>query len=221
MRRLVSAGLALICAAAPALAQETGTLITRRPASVEFDTREGARNTMRQFGDCTVARSRISAKRLIDSPADSPEYERRVKFITKEECLGAGTLVFPFTVLRGALFEALYRNEFGRSGPADFAATPAFDYRGGYSGALSPLAASTVAIGRFGDCVARADGAAARDMLLSQPETTDEKAALKRIKPKLSGCVVQGQTTKFSPSMLRSAIAEGMYRLSTSGQTSG
>jgi hypothetical protein len=121
----------------------------------------------------------------------------------------------PFSVMRGALFEAAYDHSFGKSGPVDFQAVPAIDYLSPYqSQKISSDDANMIALAQFGDCVVRGDGSNARKLLKTEPESAAETATISALTPKFAGCIPSGRTITFSRSVARGAIAEGLYRLS-------
>lgn len=198
---------------------ETGTLINRRPASVHGTSKRDARNTTRQFGQCVVQRSPVASLKLVNAAYGGPEYQNLIKNVYAEECLGGGELTMPQKLARSAVFEGLYLERFGRNGPVDFSKSAPIDYAAAYTSPVHEAAGEIVALGRFGDCVARADGVNAKAFILSMPETSAEGQAIAALKPKLGPCVPNGLKITFSRSVLRGAIAEGLYRLSVAPMT--
>ena len=197
-----------------ASAQEMGTLLTHRPASVNGTTKIDARRTMREFGTCSVARAPGSAERFVGLPVDSPDAARFLPSVASPDCLGDGELHIPRPIIRGSLFEALYVRRFHRSGPVTFAGAAPIDYAAGYSPPYSPAAANAIGMGQLGDCVVRADGEDAKTLILAIPATAEEDGAIAGLTAHLGPCVVKGQRITFSRSIIRAAIAEGLYRLS-------
>jgi hypothetical protein len=74
------------------------------------------------------------------------------------------------------------------------------------SAALAPLI--------FGECVARSDPANVHKMLLSQPGSPQEAAAMDALRPVLADCVVQGVQFTIGSTDLRQSLALIYYRLS-------
>jgi hypothetical protein len=72
---------------------------------------------------------------------------------------------------------------------------------------------------QFGECVSRARAEEVRQLLAAPPETPLESRAITLLSPSLSGCVPKGQDFRFSKTVLRGALAEGMYRLSKAAET--
>lgn len=222
MRRI----LLLFAAALPALAamtaklsaqasgsMETGSLITNHPAGGYGTIGKDARLISRRFVECTLRRGRRSAELYLAAPIGSADQARLQRQVLVDDCLGAGELSLPTDVIRGALFEQLYLLEYRAAPPTDLSTVPAIDYTVGYSAPLTARAINGIALAQFDDCVARADAGHARDLLISLPDSTGETAAVGGLMSHLARCIPQGRTIHFSRSVLRAAIAEGLYRL--------
>lgn len=220
-------GLALAAAAGSAWAQETGTLITHKSAEIDGRGRDAARATMEAFAACTVSRFTGRALALTDVPVDSPRYERLFRNMYDgydEVCLSGiegGTLSFSSALYRGALFQALYEREFKRNGPTDFSAVTDTGYRGLYSTPLSAEARTAIALEQFGECVSRADPSGVQKLLRQRAGSSDEDDAINALRPKFAACIPKDQTIRFSPSILKGAVAEGLYRLSKAARAAG
>jgi len=211
---------ALLCAgfAAPARAQDD----EKRAASRKESTR-----MMLQFAECTARNRKMKPqvdRFLAMSPAD-PEFGVLGGKFAKDRCVppAMGTVEMRFDTLlfRYGLFEARYRLEFGK-GPApvidglppldvesEFTAA-GFDPRGG-----STLPPVVVFLRQLGDCTIRRNVGAAHAMIIAQPYSKEETAALEGVMPALGLCMPEGQTMKFSRPMLRGAIAEALYKAAT------
>jgi len=199
---------------APGATSETGTLITRRPASTFGRTTTDARRTTRQFGTCVIARSPKLAQQVVEAPVVTPNYSKMLNRLAADDCLGEGELRVPWLLMRTALFEALYVDQFGRGGPTDFKAVPSINHLAGYTGEIPGWAGNVIALARFGECLSRADPANARALLMNLPGSASENQSFAALTPRLGGCVLKGEKLTFSRSVIRGAVAEGMYRLS-------
>lgn len=201
-----------------ATAQETGTLITRPSAEIDGRGPDRARRTMERFMACLVARHSGRAKAVTDLPIDSQQYQRTIRSMYEsidDECLsGGGQLSFSENLFRGGLFQALYEREFGDSGPTDFSAVTNTGYRQLYPEELSAEARAAIALEQFGECVSRADANGVRSFLRQSPGSAGEDQAIAGLRPKFAACIPQNNTIRFSPSVLKGAVAEGLYRLS-------
>lgn len=197
---------------------ETGSLITNRPAGGATTGKKDARSISRHFAACTIRRGRGSAERYLATPVGAPGWERLQHLVLVDECLGTGELRLPFEVIRGALFEQLYLTDYKADPVADLTAVAPIDYAAGYSSPVSVQVGNAIALGQFGDCVARADSAGARNLLTSLPDSSGETAAVHRLMPRLGACIPAGRKITFSKSVLRAAVAEGLYRLTRAAE---
>ena len=217
---LAFAGLAAVVPAAaaaqsqPGGSSETGTMINRRSAQIHGESKADARLTSKRFGECSVARAPVAAMQLVDTPVDSPDYDRLVRRVIVDECLSVGELTLPHLVIRGALFEALYAKDFGRQAKTSLKAVPTYDYSSGYSRPFSGNAQNVIGLAGVGDCVARTSPIAAHELITSLPGSGIEDRAFATVARILPGCIPPKQTFKFSRSVVRASVAEAMYRLS-------
>lgn len=191
---------------------DTGSLIRRaRPASV--DSSAAAREASRQFAVCSVALKPESAARLMAMPMTAPEWPRLMNRLATDDCIAKGELSLPVVLFRSSLYEAFYAKEFRDTPAGDLKAAAPIDYTAGYSSPLPDEASNIIALAQMGDCVARAETAASHRLLISNPGTTSEAEAFSAIIPRLSGCVPEGQTVRFSKPVVKGAVAEALYRL--------
>lgn len=197
---------------------ETGSLITNRPAGGATTGRNDARSISRHFAACTIRRGRSSAERYLATPIGSAGFERLQHQVIVDDCLGTGELRLPIEVIRGALFEQLYLTDYRSVPSADLAAVPPIDYAAGYTSPVSAFVGNTIALGQFGDCVGRADSVGARSLLTSLPDSSGETSAVHRLMPRLGACIPAGRKITFSKSVLRGAVAEGLYRLTRAAE---
>lgn len=65
---------------------------------------------------------------------------------------------------------------------------------------------------RFGSCVVDASAPDVYRLFNAVPDSEQEKAAIAKIAPLLSPCIVEGQTITFDRSSLRSVLAVALYR---------
>ena len=219
---LPSAILALALWATPSMSQETGTLITHPSAEIDGRGRDAARQTMEQFIACLVSRNSGRAIALAELPVDSAQYQRIARNMydnIDDACLsGAGRLSFSENLFRGALFQALYEREFGADGPTAFSPGTASGYRQIYPETLSAQARTAIALESFGECVARADADGARAFLRQLPGSSGEGEVINALRPRFAACIPVDNTIRFSASVLKGAVAEGLYRLSVAAR---
>ena len=226
MRAIISAiSVAMMVFAIPVDAQETGTLITRKAAQYKGRGKGDVRQVMLDFGACVTDRSRGRVAKMIALPVDSPEYRDMGNSIfdrSDDSCLsgggydgdGIGQLSFSSGLLRGALFNAVYVRDFGRSGPTDFSAIADSGYVARYAVPFSSSAQSAIALEKYGECITRADPPNARALILSYAGSPDESSAFAALSSKFGACLSTGNKIAFSKATLRGVIAEGLYWLS-------
>lgn len=222
MKRLLRLIGLLAFVAAPLAAQETGTLRTHRSANIDDPSRDGARRTMEAFTACVASRQNGRVLAMSRLRIDSDQYQRMLRNLydqSGDDCLsGSGTLGFSFNLLRGGLFMGLYAREFRGNGPTDFSAIATTGYRELYTDEISPEVRSALALEQFGECVSRADAGGVQTLLRQGPGTSGERAAIQALVPRFAACIPQNETIAFSPSVLKGALAEGIYRLSVAAR---
>lgn len=221
IKMFVAAAAAAVACSGPASAQssmgstpETGSLITRRAAQISGTTKTEARRTTREYGVCVLKRFPKYGERVALEPVHTDEYDKLLKRMVIDDCLSRGELSLPLNVIRSAIIEALYVQQFGRGGPTEFSQVPPIDYLAGYPTELPGNARTIVALARFGDCVSRKDPVNSRALVVSIPGSGDEKQRLTALSPSFNGCVIQGEKLTFSRSVIRGAVSEGLFRLS-------
>jgi hypothetical protein len=218
---MAGAVIGIVAISGPSLAQstmgsspETGSLITRRAAQISGTTKTDARRTTREYGVCVLKRFPKYGERIALEPVHTDEYEKLLRRMVIDDCLSVGEVRFPLNIVRSAVIEALYLEQFGRSGPSEFTVVPPIDYLAGYPAELPGNARTVVALAKFGDCVGRKDPANARALAVSIPGSSEETQRLSALGPSFNGCVIQGEKLTFSRSVIRGAVTEGLFRLS-------
>lgn len=119
--------------------------------------------------------------------------------------------------LRGAVAEELFKSDFGSIGAAPKRELiEVFTVDMNELAALSDAAKQRIDYVAFGTCVAASDQDQATAILKTAAGSTAEKAAMIAMVPKFSPCVSEGTEFNFTRTDLRSALAEGAYRLALS-----
>jgi hypothetical protein len=210
------ASVAALMMGSVASAQETGSLITRKPAQIDSRSKDAARQTLEVFATCIVERQAGRAAKLADMRVDTPEYLKQLNGLSDfyDDCISSGRFEYGYSLLRGAIFQALYRREFKLNGPLTF--DPMLDsaYAKIYPEPYSPEAQSSIAQVKFGECVSRADAANVRGFISAPPGSALETSSVQALAPKLGPCIAQGNQIKFNKTVLKGMLAEGIYRLS-------
>jgi hypothetical protein len=202
-----------ISPSASIFAQETGSLIKRPAAQIRGTSPEAVSRTLAEFGTCVVRKYPERAQVVTRMVVTDPEYSSRLKALADEDCLSTGELSMSSSLLRGALFVALYERLYSSQGRIDFSGLASPDYLKGYTQPLAPEAVSVIAIARFGECVARKEGANSVQFLNSLPGSSSEETLVRGLTPSFSACIPAGQTLRLSRQFVRSAVAEGVVGL--------
>lgn len=208
----------------PALSQrrwtsETGSRIqVPAPAQIPYDSTmsksDRAATVVRAFGVCAVMKDRRRVEATLAYPRFDPEYYKRLDALATSNCLASGSLKMPVDIMRFALYQGLYSINFAHKNPPFF--NDPVDYWKDVGGQTQdPIKRDYVAMRQFGDCVAHADPANSRNLVLAAPGSDQGKAALKLLVPVLGPCIVEGARIEFSKPMLVGILAETLFRAST------
>jgi hypothetical protein len=213
---IFGAGVAALMIGSVSTAQETGSLITRKPAQIDSRDKDAARKTLEVFATCIVERQSGRAAKLANMRVDTPEYLKQLNGLSDfyDDCISSGRFEYGYSLLRGAIFQALYKREFKLSGPLTFNPALESGYATLYTEPYSPEVQSSIAQVRFGECVSRADAANVRGFISAPPGSALETSSVQALAPKLGPCVAQGNQIKFNKTVLKGMLAEGLYRLS-------
>ena len=111
-----------------------------------------------------------------------------------------------------------YAREFRANGPTDFSAVTTTGYRELYADGISGEARTALALEQFGECVARADAVGVQTFLRQGPGSSGERAAIQALVPRYAACIPRHETITFSLTVLKGALAEGIYRLSVAAR---
>jgi hypothetical protein len=204
----------------PALAQDDnpyggGTRLTGHAANVEREpgaltAQDNARLTLGQFARCIIKKQRPTVMKAIQVKPWADEAQKALVAAVDEACLANGQLTIPPNLLRGAIFQELYKEKY-RSGPPTLPAAP-IDFTEAETAPLSGDALVDVAMLQFGDCVARRDLPNSHALVIASPGSSAETSAINALLPDFSACLVQGATWKITKSVVSTLMAEVLYR---------
>ena len=217
MRVLLPIAAAILCfAGTPAGAQQMN------------GTDAHARVSAARFATCLVRHGARSWRAVLKEPVGGEGWMARFQRNLDSVCLrdyraenvqGVTVMSLSFTplLLRGNMFDALYRIDFGaKPAVASFDAIPALVYPVA-DGAEETVAQPYLVNMALGDCVARKAPGEARAFLLTEVASAAETAALQALAPAFAACVPAGAELALTRSKARAALAEPLYRL-TQGQ---
>lgn len=168
--------------------------------------------TVQQFARCAV--QNYEGAELLATQPGSPEEQEVIAEYGRRSCntpaVGPG-------VLRGAIAEQLFETDFGSIGARPRRnAIEVFTVDSNELAELGEAARKRIDYVAFGTCVAASDPAGSTRLLGTAPESGDEKTALTSMVPHFASCLSEGERFTFSRGDLRSALAEGAYRLALS-----
>lgn len=169
-------------------------------------------SALQTFGVCAT-RNYDGAEILATQPGSPEEAEVIAEY-------GRRSCNMPTTdagQLRGAVAEQLFRSDFGSIGAAPKRELiEIFTVDMNELAGLSDTAKQRIDYVAFGTCVAASDPDQASAILKTVAGSAEEKAAMIAMVPKFSSCVSEGTRFNFTTTDLRSALAEGAYRLALS-----
>lgn len=213
--RLLVAAAALV-AAAPASAQiltSTQDRMTHGKPSKSDVARSDA--LLRRTAACVAKRAPTRIDSLLSTAPGSPKeasilssFQSRLDWCVP----GDDSIGFPWSLLRGALVEALYKERFPQPLPAA-AAVPASVLAAWTAPHLT--SGGTVELEYFhgvARCVVARDPRRVEKLLTTIPMSSDEALALRPIRPALPGCIDSGIAFTASRESLRGLLAEALLR---------
>ena len=178
-----------------------------------------------QFASCLVKKSRPAVVATLNAPFGDSNTALRFHGLMRADCMDdlmrpmmmttPGALAIPPLVVRGLLYEALYRADYSSAGGTyAFSGTPVVGYE--FAGLEKPgsLGRDYRAFMAIGECTVRAAPDQARVLILSKPASKQEAAALAAIRPTRLACMQPAaRQLAFAPAAERGMIAEPLYRL--------
>lgn len=155
------------------------------------------------------------------------------KGIRSDVRISSVKMSFEGDLYRYALADALVAREFASAPPPDLSAVPKLDHRlpgaepqrvtakgkrlsqKKYDALMKDYreAYAFSYLSVYGECVVRDAPAGARALLLTTPDSPEEKPAFDALQPALAECLPAGSTLRFGRTALRGTIAINYYRL--------
>jgi hypothetical protein len=166
-----------------------------------------ARQVTNDFARCLVKQNGRKVQSVLERPVSGESFRALKKFVDGECLLISDELGMPPTILRGALFRALYIRDFGKQAP--LAPGVAIDYVS--EAGANPQLLQLGTLRAFGSCVAKLNPQAARALVLADVASTAEAEALGLVRPALADCLKDG-SLKLSRGVLQGTLAEVLYR---------
>ena len=181
----------------------SGGAIAAAPASA---------GSVQQFARCAV--QNYEGAELLATQPGSPEEQEVIAEYGRRSCnppeVGAG-------VLRGAVAEQLFKSDFGSIGARPRREViEVFTVDSNELAELGEVARRRIDYVAFGTCAAASAPSGSTRLLGTSSESGEERAALSAMVPHFASCLSEGERFTFSRGDLRSALAEGAYRLALS-----
>jgi len=197
----------LLGAAAAAAAFFPGSAVNAQPTP----------DSIQQFAQCATTNYE-GAELLATQPGSAEEAEVLAEY-GRRSC--ATPAVGP-GVLRGAVAEQLFKTDFGSIGASPRRETiEIFTIDMRELETLDANAKKRIDYVAFGTCVAAANPEGSSKLLTTKVESAQEKAVMTELVPQFASCLAAGERFTFSRADLRSALAEGAYRLALSWTLNG
>lgn len=182
-----------------------------------------ARAAVDKYAACIVQQNGYRVRPLLDQPVGDKGEGARWISVLKTKCIDKTTVGEKFAdqaqmrfsplVIRGAVFEALLAKDYGNVALADsFDEVTPVQYAAQADQPSSGEASYALAMD-IGECTVRKATGPSRTLLITTVGSKDERAATKDLLPTIESCTPSGVTMEFSLSVIRSMIAEPMYRL--------
>jgi hypothetical protein len=169
---------------------------------------------LRRTAACVAKRAPTRIESLLGTaPGSAKEKDILSSFQSRLDwCLPGGESIgFPWTLLRGALVEALYKEQF----PQPAAAGPVAAEVLAAWAAPNLTSGGTVELEYFhgvARCVVGRNPLLVEKLIAATPLAADETAALRPIRPLLPGCIDSGIAFTASRESLRGLLAEALMR---------
>ena len=195
------------------------TCVQAAPAGAEEQSPFAAQ-VMQDFGRCAAKLHRDRSISLLDQEPSSASGQKIAEIIAhnSQSCLAGNNerLAFQASLLRGAVAEGLYRDDFPTRpalvpdtdpefAPRKFMAADDVDPEAGLRSAV---------FHGFAACVVDAAPLQAHDLLQTEAASGEERTAFAAMADALSICLPQGESFEIQPHRLRAALAEALYRAS-------
>jgi hypothetical protein len=173
------------------------------------------RSTMVADAQCLIDYDQRSVSSFLKSVPGDQTHDAQAGRVLRDACLANEPIRPTATQLRGFLYVALYRDRFAA----------------GFRDLVDPAMSATVwprssdqrflLLQQFSECVVRENAQDARAVVLAQPGSAAESAALSALQPHLGGCAMHGSWLTFNRMALAGILAEALYRLTPSASGAG
>ena len=195
-------------AAAAGLLVAAGLVLIAPSAQAQ---RRGAREvppavSLKRYAACIIGEREAVSRAILASPAASPEEAVCARRLNDRRCFARGgfSMCYDTRQVRGAIAEELYaRDSQSRRHTPSTEPLPVSVPREDLDGAALALA--------FGQCIAGAAPSGADSVLDAAVDSTEEGAALARLRPVMAGCLPSSRQITIDRLQVRHLLAEARY----------
>ena len=146
----------------------------------------GARLAMVSYADCLMQHAPNYVERFLRLPPESRAAQQMIVHRPREVCITGDDVSFGPMGLRGSLYDLMYRRNYGGVGATSGTAGHRL-YCLARRRPMPPPSAAHADYLIFADCVIRANPAAARAVMASEPASPEEGGAFSTLKPAMAG----------------------------------
>lgn len=198
-----------------AFAQVPGEVLKQQIATT--DQARHARRVIAGGAQCLLSDRPSNVRAFLKMFPASKDAARSATYLNQGDCVdgssGGQQMNFGATMLRGAIYKAMYIEDF--SGKVPLLGT-ALDYAVDSRGQDPGVAKEYVADRRFAECVIKAKPDLSRAYVLAAPEEQAEFDALTALQPTIEDCRQADQTGDFTRSKVSNLVSEVLYRMTKS-----
>lgn len=200
MRKLAiaMAGVAMISGAVPAAAQDSGWWnVTDSQVKAALKRAAGGADKMRAFALCAVEREPELVSALLATKMDSSEEKKAMQIVMRrtDRCTPEGEFTLGGLSFRGSLAEAMYWTRYSGVDLTSYQAGPTTGDRE-----------------IFGSCTVAGQADAARKLIATAPESSQEQAEIETLMPSIKECLAQTSIPAIDMKAVRLLVAQAMYQ---------
>ncbi len=196
-------------------AQVPGEVLKQQIATT--DQARHARRVLAGGAQCLLSDRPSNVRAFLKMFPQSKDAARSATYLNQGDCVdgasGGQQMNFGPTMLRGAIYKAMYVRDFAGKAP-EMGSAP--DYTVDARGQDAAAVKNYVADRQFAACVIRAKPDLARAYVLAEPEGNAEFDALKALQPTIEDCTSSDRDAPMTRSTISGLVSEVLYRMATS-----
>jgi hypothetical protein len=163
-------------------------------------------------GKCIVKSDRRAAARLMfNLPLDGGAEVSPAQLGAAAGCVTTAVQTNSSVLLRGAIAQELYLNDFREFGVPPRNRTSLVGFELPLESAPNGTTEATVQLYKWADCVVRNDTGNTERLLRTRVGSAQEATVIESLRPYMSACIAAGSQLTVAPSELRSLFAQSAY----------